>query len=329
MTELPRRDLQEIAMKSAALHDNFRDARILILGPKGFIGAWLREYFLYLTRTFDLNIKITGIVRNSNQVGISPDGIYQEQTFQSWNDLNDHDVFTHVFHCATNSRGIESHGRERGNEILDLTAYTIQRVSRSAVPKFIHLSSGAVYGESARKNRLIGTSTVTESYSKLDTYGRIKLEIENLVIDATVKGQILGGNPRLFTFYGPGLSLDKQFAISSFVKAAKEGNNIQITGNPASERTYMYPTDLIAELIKCSVSPSLQPFHIGGTRILSILELAEIVGKVWDVNVETPKEVLAQPSFYSPEVSQIRNSVGLFDGLTRWKNWLATSSSQT
>lgn len=324
MKELPRSDLQEIEIKTKALCENFRGANILILGPNGFIGNWLRQSFLHFNQTLGLDIYVTGIVRNANQTASPTRANYQEQTFQSWRDSSENDVVTHVFHCATNSRGIENYGQEGANEILDLTAHTIQRVSRNAVPKFIHLSSGAVYGESARKKRMIETMTPSESHANLDSYGRIKLNIEDLVREATEKGQILGGNPRLFSFYGPGLSLDTQFAISSFVKSANDGAHIQITGNPATERTYMYPTDLISELLKCADSPSLQPIHVGGVNIVSMYELAKNVAKVWNVSIETPSGMSTEPNFYIPEVSQVNKSVGLVDGLTRWKNWLTT-----
>jgi dTDP-glucose 4,6-dehydratase len=322
MRELPPSDLQEIVMKSEALHDNFRGSNILILGPNGFIGNWLREFFLHFNQTVGLEINITGIVRNSSQTAVRPKGIYREQTFQSWRDTSGDEVITHVFHCATNSRGIENYGQDGANEIIDLTVNTIQRVSRNAVPKFVHLSSGAVYGESARRKKIIETLTPTESYENLDTYGQIKLKIEDLVREATRKGLILGGNPRLFSFYGPGLNLGLQFAISSFVKSAREGNHIQITGNPATERTYMYPTDLISELLKCADSPSIQPIHVGGTNNLSMYELAEHVAKVWNVKAENLEGAFTEPSFYCPEVLPVDNAVELPDGLTRWKNWL-------
>lgn len=322
MRDLLRSDLQEIVTKSEVLCDNFRDANILILGPNGFIGNWLREAFLHFNQSLDLNINITGIVRNSSQTPFKNGPTYREKTFQSWYNSGEDEVVTHVFHCATNSQGVEKYGEEGANEIIDLTANTIQRVSRNAVPKFIHLSSGAVYGKSARKKRIIETLTPPEMYANLDSYGRIKLKIEDLVREATGKGQILGGNPRLFSFFGPGLNLDMQFAISSFVKSALNGNHIQITGNPATERTYMYPTDLVSELLKCADSPSIQPIHVGGANILSMHELAESVAKVWDVKIENPKGMFGEPNFYIPEVSQVNESVGLPEGLTRWKNWL-------
>ena len=324
MRELPRCDLQEIAIKSESLYENFRDANILILGPNGFIGNWLRESFLYFNQTLGLNISVTGIVRRANQAAVTTEGNYREETLQTWLDSSRNEVVTHVFHCATNSRGIENYGQKSANEIEDLTVKIIQRVSRNAVPKFVHLSSGAVYGISARKKRLIGTMTPLESYANLDSYGRIKLNIEDLVREATEKGQILGGNPRLFSFYGPGLRLDTQFAISSFVKSACDGAHIHITGNPATERTYMYPTDLIPELLKCADSPSLRPIHVGGANIVSMYELAENVAKVWNVSIETPSGISTEPNFYIPEASQVNKPVGLFDGLTRWKNWLTT-----
>jgi nucleoside-diphosphate-sugar epimerase len=220
---------------------------------------------------------------------------------------------------------MENYGQDVANEVIDLTVNTIQRVSRNAVPKFVHLSSGAVYGESARRKKIIETSTPTESFENLDRYGQIKLMIEDLVRESTRKGLILGGNPRLFSFYGPGLSLDMQFAISSFVKSGREGNHIQITGNPATERTYMYPTDLISELLKCADSPSIQPIHVGGANTLSMYELAQHIAKVWNVKIETPKGTFAEPNFYSPEVLTADKSVELYDGLTRWKNWLTKS----
>lgn len=323
MKELPQSDLQEILLKSGALLENFREANILILGPNGFIGNWLRQGFLHLDQTLGLNIRITGIVRNTCQTLVKTGGIYREQSFQSWHNSSQNEVVTHVFHCATKSRDIENLGDEGANEIIDLTANTIQRVSRNAVPKFIHLSSGAVYGESVRKKKLIEITTSLASWSDLDLYGRIKLKIENLVHDATERGQIIGGNPRLFSFYGPGLNLDAQFAISSFVKSAQAGNQIQITGNPATERTYMYPTDLVSELIKCADSPTVEPTHLGGAKSFTMHEIANEVAKVWNVKVEIPESKLVEPNFYNPEVSDITDTVSLPEGLLRWKFWLA------
>jgi hypothetical protein len=54
-------------------------------------------------------------------------------------------------------------------------------------------------------------------------------------------------------------------------------------------------------------------------------ELAEFVAKVWNVEIEIPKEVLTEPNFYSPEVSQVEKFVGISEGLSRWKNWLTIS----
>jgi hypothetical protein len=64
---------------------------------------------------------------------------------------------------------------------------------------------------------------------------------------------------------------------------------------------------------------------VGGADILSIHELAEYVARVWNVKIETPKEVFTEPTFYNPEVSQVNKPVGLSDGLIRWKSWLITN----
>lgn len=325
MREFLGGDLQEIVEKSKTLHENFRNANILILGPNGFIGNWLRESFSHLNQSLVLNIKVTGIVRKSKEIAIKSGELYREQSFQTWHDSREDPLVTHVFHCATNSRRLDDQGKESMNEVINLTTNTIQKISKNAAPKFIHLSSGAVYGESARKEKIIKITTPTESYSNLDTYGQVKLKIENLVNEATGKGQIVGGNPRLFSFFGPGLGLDLKFAISSFVKSAMNGNHIEVMGNPATERTYMYPTDLISELLKCADSPSVEPIHIGGAENMSMQEIAENVARVWNVKVETPKELLTKPNFYNPEVVDVRDSVSLSQGLSRWKDWLTAN----
>ena len=323
-------DLQEIAVKTLAYHESFKNSRILILGTNGFIGSWLRSSLLYLNEELKLNLEVTGIVRKQKMNTEIKVDSYNESTFRQWQMLNEGSRrVTHVFHCATNAWSPEGAIDIDLTGSVNLTERVIHEVSRNAfTPKFIHLSSGAVYGQSARKLGLVATSTVEEDHSNLDAYGRVKKNIEDVVIAATRKGLILGSNPRLFSFFGPGLPLEAPYAITSFIYSAINSNKIIIHGNPYTERTYLYPTDLVIQLMRLSVSPTLDVVHIGGSEKHTMQGIAEQVAYFWTANIEVLNDRNEEPNFYNPQVLNVPDQVDLFEGLSRWHKWLSRINQQ-
>ncbi len=318
-------DLSEISARAEACQESFKNSRVLILGVNGFIGSWLRSSLLHLNKEYGLNLAITGIVRKQKMKTEIKVDSYHELTFHQWQALNEESRrVTHVFHCATSAWRPEGAINLDVNKVVDFTESVIHEVSRYGLaPKFIHLSSGAVYGQSARKLGLVSVSTPEEDYLNLDSYGRVKIEIEDAVRAATRRGLILGSNPRLFSFFGPGLPLEAPYAITSFIYSAMKSEKIKINGNPYTERTYLYPTDLVIQLMRVAMSPTLDVIHIGGSEKHTMQSIAEQVTCFWRANIEVLNEGDEEPNFYNPEVLNSPDEVNLFDGLSRWHKWLS------
>lgn len=199
-------------------------------------------------------------------------------------------------------------------------------------PIFCNLSSGAVYGKKQLNQGSAQEQILPQEIPLLDlnNYGRIKVELELEVEKLTNSGLIVGSNPRLFAFSGPGISLDAHFAIGNFMNNAMNGTEIFIKGNPDTQRSYLYPTDLVVWLINVLVKPTLNPIHIGSESLVSILTLAEKISKIFSSPGISKGDDSAEFSIYAPKTAKTREylnvaeEVSLDESLIRWKNWLTS-----
>ena len=197
-------------------------------------------------------------------------------------------------------------------------------------PIFCNLSSGAVYGKRVLNEGSVQEQPLPEEIPVLDLniYARIKVELELEVEKLTNSGQVVGSNPRLFAFSGPGISLDAHFAIGNFMNNAIKGEEIYVKGNPNTQRSYLYPTDLVVWLMNVLVKPTLKPIHIGSESLISISNLAKKISEMFSSPGVYSGDDSAELSIYSPYTSKTRRflnvseEVSLDESLIRWKNWL-------
>jgi dTDP-glucose 4,6-dehydratase len=212
--------------------------------------------------------------------------------------------------------------------------YSLVNVTRNQKnpPIFCNLSSGAVYGKKyLNQGRVKEQSLPLDALAcDLNNYGKIKVDLELEIEKLTNLGQIRGANPRLFAFAGPGISLEAHFAIGNFMNNALKGEQILIKGNPNTQRSYLYPTDLIVWLLNLLVKPTLNPVHIGSENIVSIATLAEKISNNFSSSGVSAGDDSSELSIYAPETSKTREhlnvseEVSLDESLIRWKNWLTS-----
>lgn len=87
------------------------------------------------------------------------------------------------------------------NHTLDFTAKIPEMMQMSgSVPNFINLSSEAVYKTPSNHIGFPEKNTSITETSSLTLYGKLKLKMEQIVINADSKDMVIGSNPRLFTF---------------------------------------------------------------------------------------------------------------------------------
>lgn len=337
---LPSRDLQEILTHTRTSLAEVSSARILICGGSGFIGTWLTSALLEANAELKLNLEIVLITRNienakKSLMPISSDPIEflkgdlssQEDPFR-----NLRGNFSHIIHAATPTvLSNNKHDQEKSYRSTVLGSSRLVDFASKMVtpPILLHTSSGAVYG-----NQPIELENIPEGWENenlmvdITSYGLAKLEAEKVLAQANFSGVLIATNPRLFTFFGPKLPLDANYAIGNFLADGLKGSEILIKGHPNTRRSYMYPTDLIEWLIKCLINPSLSPIHIGSDEGIYMKDLASQLAQKFGGKTVGEGDSMIAKSNYVPNNMQTKIMLGVNqrvtfeDGVTRWINWL-------
>jgi UDP-glucose 4-epimerase len=130
----------------------------------------------------------------------------------------------------------------------------LRRLSRSPRPPTVVLTSsgGTVYDPA-----LTGPCTEDAPTRASSRYGAAKLALERLLLDHadTVPSVIL----RLSNVYGPSQRVGKgQGVLAYWLAAALHGNPLQVIGDPATTRDYVYVDDVVDCMLRvASRSPAL------------------------------------------------------------------------
>jgi nucleoside-diphosphate-sugar epimerase len=312
-------DLDEICAQSKSFLSEFSNKTILIAGATGFVGSWLVSSLEHMNATYNSNLEIVALSRSgSNRIPGSP-----ANTKTISLDLTDQSSklelkFDCIFNCATPSS--RNHGGLDTNQVLASsiigTKSLLNLCIRNSKPTFINLSSGIITKRSMDFD--------LDLMSIKDAYLHGKRVSESLILEAVSAGNIKGRNLRLYAFAGPGIPLDQHFAAGNFMNDAIHGRPISIKGNPATLRSYLYPTDMIVNILNCAAKDSLKEIEIGSQETVSMHRLAETINEVTGNS-----GIMQQPDYgpadeYIPQLEgeAITASVSLPEALTRWNDWL-------
>jgi nucleoside-diphosphate-sugar epimerase len=329
-------DLRECIEVSKTRLLKMSDSNVLILGASGFVGTWLSNVLAFSNLELGTNIRLTLSSRNPNQI-LNPKYVNPHIVFQSIDLRNtsnaELETFDYGFHLATPS--VPKTGGLDGDVVCSTSIAAAKLLVENAKrngnqPSVLHASSGGIYNPSLIKHKIVEDDKNISEGTSEHNYKNAKIETEKLILDSTNKGEIKGTSPRLFTFLGPGISLNDHFAIGNFMKNQIEGGDIEVKGNPRTTRSYMYPTDLTNWILAAIVHPSLETTHIGSEEAISMEDLAEkISDKKNGVKYLNPE---SEESHYVPSTEKTRMRLGvsqlvsLEDGLTRWKKFLKLNS---
>ena len=315
-------DLEEIFQRTKEESNHLKNTRILILGGTGFLGSWLVESLLYINKRNRLKLQVTAPARNPKKLAYLQDSSLTiiPHSFGSNALTPKGESYDFVFHALTPTVETDL------SPVLGITNKLLDEIqSWKSPPRFVHLSSGAVYPSTVTLN---GPIIEQEAYSlsELSLYGKLKLAIEQRVQIGTKEGLINGVNPRLFAFTGPRLPLDAHFAIGNFMRQGLLGEDIEVKGNSRTMRSYMHPVDAIVWILKCGISNLSSIFHIGSNSALTMEEIASHVARLFETGVKLTSENHTI-SRYVPETIKtqhllnVKQEIGIENALSRWREW--------
>lgn len=321
----PQRDILEITSDQGSF-EHFENSKILISGASGFVGTWLNHSLIHANSKFKLGMQVFQLSRNGTPTKGAKDSycIKHDIRLPLPSDLPEFDF---VFHTATPSQPATG-----GSDTQLVYETSVQGTKNLLVhlskqrksPVFLHTSSGAV----DRLNVLSAESDLQKTYRKS------KEAAEKLVEDFSHQGNVIGANPRLYTFAGPGIATDAHFAAGQFMRSALRGDPLIIRGNPNTKRSYMYPTDLTSWIFEISRSPTLDRLRIGNPEAITISELAGLITSVVDFEDKTYSGDESLPeNYYVPDLTETLNKfplnvkVSTRESFERWKSYLLEISN--
>ncbi|MBI4062059.1 MAG: NAD-dependent epimerase/dehydratase family protein [Elusimicrobia bacterium] len=331
--------------RTPRLWDGLRGARLFITGGTGFFGTWLLESLLHADRELGLGARALVLTRDealfrarSPRLAADPRLGFHRGDVRTF--AFPPGGFTHVVHAgAEASLRLDPERSELARDVIvSGTRRALEFSARCGARKFLFASSGAVYGR-----RKPGAAPVAENDPSLSApldapsaYGEGKRAAERLC-ERAAEGAVDATIARGFSFVGPHLPFDDQFAVGSFLRDALRGGPIEVRGDGTPVRSYLYASDLAAWLwtILLRGRPG-RSYNVGSERGVSIAELARLVAQEAAPGARVsiagrPTPGLA-PEARLPDTSRARaelglsETVGLEEALRRTAAWARARS---
>ncbi len=308
--------------------------KALVTGAAGFIGSTLSERLLAQGHS------VVGIdcfldyypraVKERNLVGLRDDPCFEfvEANLVTADLSKLTERAEWVFHQAAQA-GVRSSWGEDFRIYSDNNVFATQRLLEAArqspcLQKFVYASSSSVYGEAeALPSR--------EDFLPLPVspYGVSKLAGEHLVRLYHSNYGLPTASLRYFTVYGPRQRPD--MAFHRFLKAALEGEEIQLYGDGGQSRDFTFVDDIVGANLAAAACDSVgEAFNVGGgsrTTVNEVLEtIAALVGTELRVNRRSVQK--GDVRHTAADTSKAENAfayapaVSLDEGLSRELEWL-------
>jgi dTDP-glucose 4,6-dehydratase len=336
-------DLDHILRHTEDLWADVRGARIFITGGTGFVGAWLLESLLWANRRLDLGMRCTVLTRDPaaferRMPHLACDEAVTPLAGYATSFEFPKGAFPLMVHAATERYIPAAPDRPFSTFAADIdaTMRVLELAERCGVRRMLFTSSGAVYGKQPA-----GLTHVPEDYqgapSTCDVrsaYAQAKRACEFLCCSAAQARGFDVSIARLFTFVGPYLPLDENYAVGNFLRDVLAGAPIGVAGDGTPYRSYLYAADLAIWLWTMLLrAPSGVPFNVGSPHEITIAGLARRVAGVTSPGTEirvagTPTPGAA-PQRYVPDTARaglqlgLRAWISLEDGIRRTFDWHA------
>jgi dTDP-glucose 4,6-dehydratase len=230
----------------------------------------------------------------------------------------------YVIHAAAStdaSRYLSHSEKEKRNIINGTLNYCRLAPEFHKDSKIVFCSSGAVYGYQQESVKCLTEDMLFGNIEKLD---KVKKSYAYAKRDAEVAIQELGQSrlnisiARCFAFVGKYLPKNQHFAIGNFMADGLAGRDINVKADRKVYRSYMYADDLVRWLMTLAenANPQCPVYNVASDKEVEIKELANIVGEVFNVGIQSSESNVTRIDRYIPSVKKANNELGLSNSFT-------------
>jgi len=281
------RDLDYVLEYTADTWEPLRKRTLFITGATGFVGTWLTSTFLWANDRLGLNARAVLLTSNRTPRGTFAAAAIEHSAVQVIvGDLCTFEFpegkFPFVIHAGVYRPATPTDEAPLANFTYDPegTRRVLEFARKHGTERLLFTSSGAVYGPQPP-----GMTHIIEDYqgapSTMDVtsvYGQSKRVCEWLCAMYAQQYGFAALIGRLFTFVGPCLPLNRQFAIGNFIRDVIAGGPVRILGDGTPYRSYLYAADLTIWLWRILMQgTSLRPYNVGSPQAITIADLAHSV----------------------------------------------------
>lgn len=225
-----------------------------IIGARGFVGARLQAYLQAQ------GVAVTGYTRETVDLG-DP---------SSFSRLGEHDV---VVNCAAQVSGASSELFAANVEALHSLCFELNQRARK--PYLLQISSGAVYGYADHAVHARSAAAPVGDYALTKFLG-------DEIVRLSYQG--VWAIARLYFPYGEGQAEER--LLPRLVRRVLEGQTIEVSRQGGCPRINpMYIGDLCEQLHGMIRSNVPGVCLVGGRQVVSIAEIAQMIGRIAGVEV--------------------------------------------
>ena len=295
---------------------------LLIIGGTGFFGkSILDAYSRGLLSTWSIE-KIIVISRNANKLTSTNPELINDNVELLDVDITSVDTLPfadYVIHAAASSdasRYTSQSDIEKKNIIQGTLNYCRLAPKFHTDSKIVFCSSGAVYGYQPKDVQYL---TEDMAFGDIESLDEVKKSYAYAKRDAEFAIQELGqaglnvSIARCFSFVGKYLPRDQHFAIGNFIADGLSGRDINVKADRRVYRSYMYADDLVKWLMTLAnnSSPKCPIYNVGSDKEVEIRVLANVVGEVFNVGIQSSESNVTCVDRYIPSVRKANNELGL------------------
>lgn len=295
---------------------------LLLIGGSGFFGkSFLDAYRRGLLEPWSID-RITAVARSASSLRrdhpelVGSTVILADADAASAETLPPADFVVHAASTTDARRYAEDPQGERANILAAVENYLriARRDHRSS--RIVYASSGAVYGQQPPDLEKVPENFTPGDASEMIAHKRDYAEAKRLSekLMASLGG---AGIPvsiaRCFAFVGAYLPRDQHFAVGNFLADGLAGRPVRVNARKAVYRSYMHADDLVRWLMRIAegAGPSCPVYNVGSDEALTMGEVAEIVGRRFNVPAEVPPIDDPAVDRYVPSIARARSELGL------------------
>lgn len=302
---------------------NLYNKKILITGATGIVGFNLCKELKKIPCEIHVNY-LNDLDNNFKELDQSI--VHHQFDITNIEKINNLPQFDIIFHCSGYGQPLKFTTNPEKTFLLNTLSlsYLLDKVCENG--SFIFLSTSEIYAESNENHE--DCKITVNPFNSRNCYILSKLFGETMLslTSKKINHKII----RLCLCYGPGFKNSDKRVLSEFIMKGVDKKEIALMDDGSDIRSYIYIDDCIEGIFNILLQGKHNLYNIGGKDLLTIYNLAEVVGKITNATVKTgekknklknsPNKACVDITRYESEFG-VLNKTNLYDGIKKCVEW--------